>query len=80
MGSGTGNGGGEENMFMFSVKRKGLKMLYYPDYIATINPSPSQWFKGYDKKYFENLGWTDRRLFGHLLGLIYLVYWPLFRF
>ena len=79
MGSGTGNGGGEENMFMFSVKRKGLKMLYYPDYIATINPSPSQWFKGYDKKYFENLGWADRRLFGPLLGLVYLVYWPIFR-
>lgn len=80
MGSGTGNGGGEENMFMFSVKRKGMKMLYYPDYIATINPSSSQWFKGYDKRYFENLGWTDRRIFGSLLGLVYLLYWPVFRY
>ena len=79
MGSGTGNGGGEENMFMFAVKRQGLKMMYYPDFIATVNPSPSKWFKGYDEKYFENLGWTDRRLFGFTLGLVYLIYWPVFR-
>ena len=79
MGSGTGNGGGEENMFMFTVKKKGLGMLYYPDIIATVNPSESQWFKGYNERYFENLGWTDRRLFGPVLGLVYLFYWPIFR-
>lgn len=79
MGSGTGNGGGEENMFMFTVKKHGLEMLYYPNVIATINPSPSQWFKGYTERYFENLGWTDRRLFGPVLGFVYLVYWPVFR-
>lgn len=79
MGSGTGNGGGEENMFMFTVKKKGLDMLYYPDIIATVSPSESQWFKGYNERYFENLGWTDRRLFGPVLGLVYLFYWPIFR-
>lgn len=79
MGSGTGNGGGEENMFMFAVKRKKLKMLYCPDVIATVNPSPSQWFKGYDEKFFVNLGWTDRRIFGPFLGMIYMLYWPIFR-
>lgn len=79
MGSGTGNGGGEENMFMFTVKKYGLKMLYVPDVIATVNPSPSQWFQGYDNKYFENLGWVDRRIFGSIVGLIYLFYWIIFR-
>lgn len=79
MGSGTGNGGGEENMFMLTIRKKGLQMLYYPDIIATVNPGASQWFKGYDNKYFENLGWTNRRLFGSILGLVYLIYWPIFR-
>lgn len=79
MGSGTGNGGGEENMFMFAIKKKKLKMHYYPDIIATVNPGESQWFQGYNERYFENLGWTDRRLFGPVLGLVYLFYWPIFR-
>ena len=79
MGSGTGNGGGEENMFMFSVKKHKIKMLYYPHIIATVNPGESQWFYGYNERYFENLGWTDRRLFGPVIGLIYLFYWPIFR-
>lgn len=79
MGSGTGNGGGEENMFMFAVKKRKIKMLYYPHVIATVNPGESQWFCGYNQRYFENLGWTDRRLFGPILGLIYLIYWPIFR-
>lgn len=79
MGSGTGNGGGEENMFMFDCKRRGFKMLYIPEIIGTVNPGESQWFNGYDEKYFENLGWTDRRLFGPFIGFIYLIYWPIFR-
>lgn len=79
MGSGTGNGGGEENKFMFDLKKKGVKSLYIPEVIATINPSPSQWFSGYDEKFFENQGWADRRLFGTFLGGIYLIYWAIFR-
>ena len=79
MGSGTGNGGGEENMFMFTIRKKRLCMLYYPDIIATVNPGESQWFQGYNERYFENLGWSNRRLFGPVLGLVYLVFWPIFR-
>lgn len=79
MGSGTGNGGGEENMFMFTVKKNGLKMFYYPDIIATVNPGESQWFQGYNERYFENLGWSNRRLFGSVIGLVYLFYWAIFR-
>lgn len=79
MGSGTGNGGGEENKFMFDWRKTKAKMLYYPDIIATVNPGRSQWFHGYDARYFENLGWTDRRLFGSFLGFVYMLYWPIFR-
>lgn len=79
MGSGTGNGGGEENMFIFDLKRRGFKMLYIPKVIATVHPSPSQWFKGYNQQYFENIGWTSRRLLGSIIGLMYLIYWPIFR-
>lgn len=79
MGSGTGNGAGEENKFILDCKRKGLILLYDPGVIATVNPGESQWFHGYDERYFENLGWTDRRLFGPIIGFAYLIYWPIFR-
>ena len=79
MGSGTGNGGGEEIMLMLLSKRCGLKLLYCPSIIATIKPSSSQWFHGYTERYFENLGWTDRRILGPILGFLYLIYWPIFR-
>ena len=79
MGSGTGNGGGEENRFMLDWRKKRVKMLYYLVIIATLMSADSQWFHGYDARYFENLGWTDRRILGNVLGMIYLFYWPLFR-
>lgn len=72
MGSGTGNGGGEENKFMLDWRRAGAKMLYYPDIIATVNPGESQWFKGYTTKYMRDLGWASRRSMGSLLGLAYI--------
>jgi glycosyltransferase involved in cell wall biosynthesis len=74
MGSGTGNGGGEENKFMFDVRRKNIKMWYVPSVIATVNPSDSQWFKGYDDQYFKNHGWASRRVLGSVLSLIYCSY------
>lgn len=79
MGSGTGNGGGEENKFMLDCRRKGLKMLYYPDAIATVLPGASNWFHGYDEQYMENFGWSSRRMLGSIVGLMYIVYWVVFR-
>lgn len=79
MGSGTGNGGGEENKFMFTIKKHGLKLLYYSAIITTVVSTDSCWFKGYDEKFFENQGWVNRRLLGSFLGFIYLIYWPVFR-
>lgn len=79
MGSGTGNGGGEENKLMLDCRRKGLKLLYYPDAIATVLPGASNWFHGYDRVYMENFGWSTRRLLGPRVGFVYLLYWLLFK-
>ena len=75
MGSGTGNGGGEENKLLNDCRRNGLKMLYVPRIIATIIPGESKWFGKYDEKWFENLGWVNRRIHGLVLGIVYIWYW-----
>lgn len=78
MGSGTGNGGGEENMFLHACRRKDLMMYFYPQVIATINATgQSKWFKGFTPQYFQNLGWVSRRIHGTLVGWIYITLWAL---
>lgn len=79
MGSGTGNGGGEETMFMFTFKRKGLKTYYIPIDIAVLKSGESQWFSGFNQQYFINMGWANRRILGPFFGLLYVIYWPIFR-
>ena len=79
MGSGSGNGGGEENKFLMDCKRHGLKMLYIPNVIATVGSEKSQWFHGFNAKYFEDTFWAARRSLGLLLGFVYLLYWCLIR-
>lgn len=74
MGSGTGNGGGEENKILLDLWRNKHKLYYYPSIIATINNNESQWFHGYNETYFCNLGWVARRLHGSFISLIYIVY------
>ena len=75
MGSGTGNGAGEENKFLLDCRRAKCRMLYYPGVIATVNKAESQWFKGYDEKYFFNHGWSNRRSMGGFLSLAYILYY-----
>lgn len=77
MGSGTGNGGGEENKFLLDCKKAGLKMMYFPDVLATINKGESQWFHGYTEKFFCNQGWSVKRLLGSALGYIYIWYYAM---
>lgn len=77
MGSGTKNGGGEENKFLLDCRRKGIKMYYSPDIIATINKGESQWFHGYTDKYMRNQGWASRRILGDFLGFLYCFYFCL---
>lgn len=74
MGSGTGNGAGEENKFMFDCKKCKLNMYYVPAIIATINPGSSSWFRGYNEDYFINHGWSSRRVLGSTISLLYIIY------
>lgn len=73
MGSGTGNGGGEDTKFMMDCKRRRLNMYYYPEVIATLLPSESQWFVGWDKKLLIDSGWCDRRTFGFFVGYAHIL-------
>lgn len=74
MGSGTGNGGGEENHFLLDCWKAKLKMVYFPFVIATINPGASQWFKGYTEKFIIDRGWTSRRNLGFFTGYAFIWY------
>lgn len=77
MGSGTGNGGGEENKFLLDCLRSNLKMMYCPKVLAKINKCESIWFHGYTERFFQNQGWSVRRLLGDFLGYIYIWYYVL---
>ena len=74
MGSGTGNGGGEENHFLLDCKKAGFKMIYVPQVIATVNKGESKWFKGYTEKYFRDAGWCAHRILGFCMGYAFLLY------
>ena len=74
MGSGTGNGGGEENKFLLDCRKKGLSIWCNPEELASINNGDSQWFKGYNKDYFVTFGWQTRHLLGLLKGYAFIWY------
>lgn len=74
MGSGTGNGGGEENKFILDCLRAKLRVQYFPVTIATVLPGDSQWYQGHDAKFLCNNGWAARRLLGTPLGFAYICY------
>lgn len=79
MGSGTGNGGGEENKFLIDNLKRRHKIRYVPELIAMVIPVNSQWFHGYNKKYWINRGWTARMIYGWFWGYVYLWYCVLCR-
>jgi len=75
MGSGTGHGAGEEEKFLYDCLRKGLRIHYVPITIATLQDrNPSQWFKGFDARYFFNRGWATRRFMGWPMATLYSFY------
>lgn len=76
LGSGSGNGAGEENKFMFDLKNKHLNLLYVPKQIGCLlQNTTSQWFDGYTISYFEKHGWSCRRIMGSKLSIIYILYY-----
>ena len=75
MGSGTGHGSGEEVDFLFQCLRKGLRLTFIPEEIATLEKdSASQWFFGYDADYFFWHGWARKRFLGVPCAVLYAVY------
>lgn len=79
MGAGSGNGCGEENKFLLDCLRKGLKIYYSPDVIATVQPQASTWFFGYDEHFFYQRGATTRYYMGLPLSIIYAFYYVVFK-
>ncbi len=74
MGSGTGNGGGEENKFVYELCSKGLNIHYYPYWMATVAQTQSQWFVGYDEKFWFDIGWRHKKIIGLPLSVLYCFY------
>ncbi len=75
MGAGTGNGAAEEIKFMLGLRRKKRQLYSNNTLIAELKPSESTWFKGYDSRYFQNLGWATRRWAGFVVGYTYIWYY-----
>jgi len=84
MGSGTGNGGGEENKFLYECLKNKLKIYYQPQVIANVGQSESHWFHGYTLKYFIDKGWAFKKINGKFIGLLIgvrftIVKYPLYK-
>lgn len=73
MGAGSGNGGGEENKFLFDCIRKGLQIYYCPKVIAIVNSSNSVWYEGFNEKYFLDKGWAFKKIMGGFLGFLNII-------
>ncbi|WP_297904468.1 glycosyltransferase family A protein [uncultured Parabacteroides sp.] len=74
MGSGTGNGGGEENKFLIDCLKKGFKIRYIPLLIMSVSQTDSIWFHGYDATYWINRGWVAKMIYGKLVAYLYIIY------
>lgn len=74
MGSGTGNGGGEENKFLIDCLKQGLKIRYVPLLIMSVAQADSLWFHGYDSTYWINRGWVAKMIYGKAMAYLYIVY------
>ncbi|OEH82443.1 hypothetical protein BCR26_03145 [Enterococcus rivorum] len=73
-GGGTGNGSGEDTLFITDVLRSGLKVYSVQDVIADVYNDGSTWFNGYNEKYFEDKGTLFKALFPKLY------FFPILRF
>ena len=75
LGSGTGNGGGEENKFLMDCWHQGLKIYFVPITIASLQERVvSLWFHGFDTEYFYKRGQSTRYIFGFWFACIYGIY------
>ena len=76
MGAGTGNGGGEENKFLFDCLHSKLNLIYRPELLAKVHHKDSTWFHGYkDDNFFINRGYSSKKLLGIFFGTLYIFEW-----
>ncbi len=55
-GSGTKWGAGEDTLFIRDLHKNGIKAYGHPEVISEIVYGESQWFSGFDEKYYYNSG------------------------
>ncbi len=75
MGAGTGNGGSEENKFLWDCLDKGLVIYYQPVTIAALHSKSSTWFFGYNSSFFYQRGAATRYMMGSCLSVSYAFYY-----
>lgn len=80
MGSGSGNGCGEEVRFLFDCLKKGLNIRYVPQVIASVKQEGSKWFDGYTNVYFLNKGYSNRKLLGLLGAWLYSIEYAIVKY
>ncbi len=69
-GGGAEFSSGEDNIFIRECLRKGMKMYYCPDCIASVKQDSSSWFKGYNDKFFIDEGVLLANLFPVMKSLL----------
>ena len=75
MGAGTGHGAGEENKFLYDCLHKGLKILFVPNHIVSLQErTTSTWFMGYNERFYLQKGWETRRYMGKLYATLFAFY------
>ena len=75
LGSGSGNGAEEELKFLLDCQKKGLKIYYVPVEVARLVDSGSEWFCGFDQRFFYQRGATTRYILGLPTALAYALYY-----
>lgn len=75
---GAGSGiisAGEESAWQFKAREQGLKIYQCPELITTVSQKESEWFKGYNEKYFYDLGANLSYKYGWIKYL-FMLYYP----
>ena len=77
LGAGVTCAGGEENIFMHTCLKRGMKILYSPKLIATVSFAQSSWAGNmYSKKYFEDFAYArGKEVYGKTFAAIFSVYY-----
>jgi len=79
IGAGSEYCAGEETVFEQECRKKNLKIYENSSYICSVDSSSSTWFRGFDERYFFNLGVILAIRHGYLAPIFMLYYVYRFR-